>query len=60
MSCLYSDRTVLPQVIPFHLHAHYCLSYSILFQFLEVDFISIQDEALKESKIMSTAMIQEQ
>lgn len=60
MSWLYCDRIVLPQIIPFHLHNHYHLSYPILFQFLELEFISIQGEVLKKSKIMSTAMIQEQ
>lgn len=60
MSWLYCDRTVIRHIIPFHLHAHYHLSYSILFQFLEQDFIFLQGEVLKESKIMCTAMIQEQ
>lgn len=60
MSWLYWDKTVLYQIIPFHLHAHYHLNYSILFKFLELDSVSIRGEVLKESKIMSTAMIQEQ
>lgn len=60
MSWLYCDRTVLPQIIPFHLHADNRLNYSIPFQFLGLDFISIEGEVLKESKIMSTATIQEQ